>query len=122
MHVPLILVILKLDVSSPRKIAKDLMHVTLEAVMLPPENVFTLKLFVTITTNVLPILAIKKLENVFIKLFTVTTTMHVPLTDVTEILDCAYMMQRSVTITTHVPETLATPEPENVSLKISLLK
>jgi preprotein translocase subunit Sec63 len=48
--------------------------------------------------------------------------MHVLLTAVTEILVCAYIFQRTVTITTHVPKILATPEPENVSLKISLLK
>jgi hypothetical protein len=34
MHVPLILAMLKLDVSLPRRIAQDLMHVTLEDVML----------------------------------------------------------------------------------------
>jgi len=84
--------------------------------------VFTLKLFVTITTNVPPILVIQPPENVSTKPFTVTTAMHVLLTAVTEILVCAYISQRTVTITTHVPKILATPEPENVSLKISLLK
>jgi len=84
--------------------------------------VFTLKLFVTIMTNVPPTLATPPPENVFTKPFTVTTAMHVLLTAVTEILVCAYILQRTVMIAMHVPKILATPEPENVSLKISLLK
>jgi len=122
MHVPLILAILKLDVSLPTRIAEDLMHVTLEDVTQSPENVFTLKLYVTIMTSVPLTLAIQPPEIVSTKPFTVTIAMHVLLTAVTEILVCVYITQRTVTITMHVPEILATPEPENVSLKISLLK
>jgi hypothetical protein len=113
---------LKLDVSSPREIAKDLMHVTLEAAAHPPENASTLKSTVMITTNVLLILVIRIPENALTPPSAVTTTTHVPLTAVTEILDCASTSQRSVTTTTHVPEILATPRLENVSLRISHLK
>jgi len=98
------------------------MHVTPEAVMLLPEDVFILKLYVTTMTNVPPILAIPQPENVSTKPLTVTIAMHVLQTAVTEIPVFAYILQRTVTTTMHVLKTLATPEPENVSLKISLLK
>jgi hypothetical protein len=122
MHVPLTAAMLKLDASSPRRTARDLMHVTPEAVMQPPENASTPKFLATTTTHVPPTLATRIPENANMSPRAAMTTTHVPPILVTEIPDCAQTLQRPVTTTTHVQETHATPKPENASLKTSLLQ
>jgi len=120
MHVPLILVMQLKDVSSPKKIAQELISVTLDLATATPENVSTLLFAVTITMHVPLMFVTNQLEDANTLLRTVMTAMHVPLIVVTEILDCAHTLQRYVTTTTFAQKTLATPRLENVFMRMFL--
>lgn len=122
MHVPLTPVMQLKDVSSPKKIAQELISVTLDLATATPENVSSLLLFVTITTLALLTAVTKQPEDANSLLRTVMITMHVPLTVATEILESALTLLRSAMITTSAPETLATPKLESASMKTTLQK
>jgi len=108
MHVPLIPVAQRTDVSLLLKIVQELISVTPDLAMLLPENVLCHPLYVTTTTHV-PLTAATKLpENAYLFQRVAMTTMHVPLIAVTLILEFASTLLKYVTTTTYVQKIVVT--------------
>jgi len=118
MHVPLIPVAQRTDVSLLLKIVQELISVTPDLAMLQPENVLCHPLFVTTTTHAQLTAATKLLENAYLFQRAAMTKMHVQLTVATEILEFASTPQRYVTTTMSAQRIAAMPNLENASSKI----
>jgi len=121
MHVPLILAMLLLVVSSLQFNAKESTNASHLLVTKQPENVLLNKSFVMMEINAPLILAMLTLEIASTLPSTVMTTMHVPLILAIFPVEFAFTSVKSVTIKTYALSIAVTLALENVFSPTSLL-